>query len=69
MLFRSFDAFSQALTNPLLGPRVFNEETFSAAGMEIIDATNSLSDIVQRNVPRPSKPHFVSMTRRGHPRG
>ena len=26
------DAFSQALTNPLLAPRVFNEGTFSAAG-------------------------------------
>ena len=24
------DAFSQALTNPLLAPRVFNEETFPA---------------------------------------
>ena len=64
----AFDAFSQALTNPLLGPRVFNEETFSAAGMEIIDGTTCLSDIVQRNVPRQSQPHFVSMTRRGYKR-
>ncbi len=33
------DAFSQALTNPLLAPRVFNEQTFSPLGMEIIGAT------------------------------
>ena len=26
------DAFSQALTNPLLAPRVFNEQTFSPLG-------------------------------------
>ena len=30
------DAFSQALTNPLLAPRVFNEQTFSPLGMEVI---------------------------------
>ena len=30
------DAFSQALTNPLLAPRVFNAQTFSPLGMEII---------------------------------
>ena len=32
------DAFTQALTNPLLARNVFNEATFSAAGMEIINA-------------------------------
>ena len=39
------DAFSQALTNPLLAPRVYNEATFSAEGMDVIlvmpDAGNS----------------------------
>ncbi|MEA2137243.1 MAG: prostaglandin-endoperoxide synthase 2, partial [Solirubrobacteraceae bacterium] len=64
----AFDAFSQALTNPLLCPRVFNEETFSAVGMSIIDGTTCISDIVQRNVPQRSEPHFVSMTRRGYKR-
>ena len=34
------DAFSQALTNPLLSPRVFNAQTFSPLGMEIIATTN-----------------------------
>ncbi|MDQ6945707.1 MAG: heme peroxidase [Actinomycetota bacterium] len=57
------DAFSQAFTNPLLSPRVFNEATFSPAGMEIITSTKSLSDIVHRNVPGPDK-YFVSLTRR-----
>ena len=64
----AFDAFSQALTNPLLGPRAFNEETFSAAGMNIINGTACISDLVERNAPSQSEPHFVSMTRRGYKR-
>lgn len=64
----SFDAFSQALTNPLVSPRVFNEETFSAAGMDIIENTKSISDLVHRNVPvRPAR-YFVSLTRRDYKR-
>ena len=35
------DAFSQALTNPLLAPRVFNERTFSPLGMQIIGSTGA----------------------------
>lgn len=64
------DAFSQALTNPLLAPRVFNEETFSPVGMQIIERTNSISEIVDRNVPRrPGQdPYFVSLTRRDYRR-
>lgn len=65
----TFDAFSQALTNPLLGPRIFNEATFSALGMDIIEETSSLSDLVNRNAPRePGQRFFVSMTRRGYER-
>jgi prostaglandin-endoperoxide synthase 2 len=44
------DAFSQALTNPLLAERVFNKETFSSVGWEIINETNSLNQILQRNI-------------------
>ncbi|MEA2234315.1 MAG: prostaglandin-endoperoxide synthase 2 [Solirubrobacteraceae bacterium] len=62
----AFDAFSQALTNPLLAPRTFNEQTFSAVGMEIIEQTNGISDIVQRNVPDRPEPYFVSLTRRDY---
>ncbi len=57
------DAFSQALTNPLLSPRVFNAQTFSPVGMEIIATTDSLSDIVHRNVPESPGRHLVTMTR------
>jgi prostaglandin-endoperoxide synthase 2 len=57
------DAFSQALTNPLLAPRVFNEQTFSPLGMEIIGSTRRLSDIVHRNVPESPGSYLVTMTR------
>jgi prostaglandin-endoperoxide synthase 2 len=59
------DAFSQALTNPLLAPRVFSEATFSAAGMEAIRTTRTLSDLLHRNVPESPGRYFVAMTRRG----
>jgi prostaglandin-endoperoxide synthase 2 len=59
------DAFSQALTNPLLAPRVFNEHTFSPLGMELIGATHRLSDILHRNVPETPGEYFVAMTREG----
>ena len=45
------DAFSQALTNPLLDPRLFSADTFSEKGMAAIRETNSLKDIVLRNIP------------------
>lgn len=57
------DAFSQAFTNPLLAPLVFNEQTFSPLGMEIIESTRNLSDIVHRNVPDANR-HFISLTRK-----
>jgi prostaglandin-endoperoxide synthase 2 len=44
------DAFSQALTNPLLAERVFNKQTFSNKGWEIINETKSLDQILQRNI-------------------
>ncbi len=58
------DAFSQALTNPLLSEHVFNELTFSAEGWEEIQNTNSLSDVVQRNLGNDDNRYFVSMTQR-----
>ena len=45
------DAFSQVLTNPLLANNIFNPDTFSPVGWEIIHETNSLEDIVHRNIP------------------
>jgi prostaglandin-endoperoxide synthase 2 len=59
----AIDAFSQALTNPLLASRVFNTATFSPYGMEVIAATRTLSDVLHRNVPEDPRPRFVSLTR------
>jgi prostaglandin-endoperoxide synthase 2 len=42
------DAFSQALTNPLLSEHVFNAETFTAWGLQLIHDTRSLGQILAR---------------------
>jgi prostaglandin-endoperoxide synthase 2 len=47
------DAFTQALTNPLLARHVFTEQTFSEAGMRMISETRSLQEIVARNSTSP----------------
>jgi prostaglandin-endoperoxide synthase 2 len=43
------DAFTQALTNPLLAVQVFNKGTFSKEGFAIINQTSKLSEIAGRN--------------------
>ncbi|MDQ1484101.1 MAG: prostaglandin-endoperoxide synthase 2, partial [Actinomycetota bacterium] len=40
------DAFTQALSNPLLARNVFNEATFSSVGMQVINETKSLLQIL-----------------------
>jgi prostaglandin-endoperoxide synthase 2 len=57
------DAFSQALTNPLLAPNTFNTDTFSKYGMKVIEETQSISDVLHRNVPDPERPYIASLTR------
>ena len=59
----AIDAFSQVYTNPLLAPRVFNEDTFSPLGWDLIRTTGTLSDLVHRNVPEHGRPMNVTMTR------
>ena len=59
----AIDAFSQAFTNPLLAPRVFNPGTFSPLGWSLIRTTSALSDLVHRNVPDRARPLKVTMTR------
>lgn len=56
------DAFSQALTNPLLSMHVFNERTFSPVGWRIIQETGRLLEIVKRNVPSVPSDLVVTMT-------
>ncbi|MEM9092410.1 MAG: peroxidase family protein [Cyanobacteria bacterium P01_F01_bin.53] len=46
------DAFSQVLTNPLLADSIFTPETFSPVGWDIIHQTQSLEEIVHRNIPQ-----------------
>ncbi|MHA0287401.1 peroxidase family protein [Mycobacterium sp. C3-094] len=58
------DAFSQALTNPLLDPGVYGETTFSAVGCEVIDSTTTLSDVVLRNISGEAPAPRVSLGRR-----
>jgi prostaglandin-endoperoxide synthase 2 len=53
------DAFTQALTNPLLARNVFNEATFTKTGMKAINDTHSLQQIVTRNSSAPGSV-FVS---------
>ena len=53
----AYDAFTQALTNPLLARNVFNEQTFSKAGMTIIKQTRSLQQIIARNCKSPAEVH------------
>lgn len=57
------DAFSQALTNPLLSKHVYNNpETFSAWGRQQIAATATLEDVMRRNVPVPPAVQGLRMT-------
>jgi prostaglandin-endoperoxide synthase 2 len=48
------DAFTQALTNPLLARNVFTDATFTAPGMKVINNTKSIQDIVARNARTPA---------------
>jgi prostaglandin-endoperoxide synthase 2 len=57
----AFDAFSQLLTNPLVAPRIYNDETFSELGTEILGETTSIADVARRNVP--GEVDRVSLTR------
>jgi prostaglandin-endoperoxide synthase 2 len=53
------DAFTQALTNPLLARNVFNEDTFTKTGMKVIKTTRSLQQIVARNSAAPNSVHVT----------
>jgi prostaglandin-endoperoxide synthase 2 len=59
------DAFSQALTNPLLSEHVFNASTFSEYGLQQIEETSTLADLLRR-VLSPNEAQslgYVGMTR------
>jgi len=51
-VFVAKDAFNQALTHPLISEHVFNKETFTEYGLNLISGKyggNDLKDLVQRN--------------------
>lgn len=59
------DAFSQALTNPLLSQHVFGEhgqETFTSIGLNTIEETHTLRDVLCRNVANASAIGWIGMT-------
>ncbi|MEM7665980.1 MAG: peroxidase family protein [Pseudomonadota bacterium] len=67
------DAFSQALTNPLLSEHVWGDpriqaETFTHQGLAAIEATTCLRDVLARNSTGLGD-RFVGMTREGWRRG
>jgi prostaglandin-endoperoxide synthase 2 len=59
------DAFSHALTNPLLSPRVYNEDTFTSEGFASIQTTHTLRDIADRNLPGGTGGRRISMDQPG----
>jgi prostaglandin-endoperoxide synthase 2 len=59
----SVDAFSQALTNPLLAQNIYTEKTFTRAGLEIIEDTKDLASILNRNLPPGGRRFLLSMDR------
>ncbi|MEO1550914.1 MAG: peroxidase family protein [Pseudomonadota bacterium] len=59
------DAFSQALTNPLLSEHVYNWRTFTKWGLDEIEHTSKLRDILARNVPNFDETAHVAMQRPG----
>lgn len=46
----AYDALTQIFTNPLLSRNVYNEQTYSAYGIELIANTGSIQDIARRNL-------------------
>jgi prostaglandin-endoperoxide synthase 2 len=55
----AYDAFTHALTNPLLSENIYGPDTFSPTGLRIIEATNTIGDVVLRNVRDPAKVEAV----------
>lgn len=46
----AYDAFTQIYTNPLLSKNVYTPATYTPYGLEVINQTNTVQDLVDRNV-------------------
>lgn len=55
----AYDAFTQIYTNPLLSKNVYNENTLSKYGLEVVDETNSFQDLLNRNNPSDIKAEAI----------
>ena len=56
------DAFSMAMTNPLLAAHIWqHEDTFTKVGMDIIQETKSIHDIVTRNTRTGNTSFYLNM--------
>ena len=62
----AFDAFSQILTNPLLGAQCTAPSAFSPLGLRIIDDTRTLSQLIRNNVPASDDADRYSLTQSGY---
>ena len=62
----ALDAFSHFITNPLLSPHVFKEETFTPEGWASIAATSSLRDLASRKLPNGTAGLRISMDHPSH---
>jgi prostaglandin-endoperoxide synthase 2 len=60
------DAFSHALTNPLLAPKIFREDTFTPTGWSSIGATSTLADVADRNLPNGARAWRICMDHPEH---
>jgi prostaglandin-endoperoxide synthase 2 len=46
----AYDAFTQIYTNPLLSQAIYRSEHLTAYGLQLLNDTTSITDLVQRNV-------------------
>ena len=46
----AYDAFTQILSNPLLAREIHHARTFTQYGLEVIEATDSIQTLVDRNL-------------------
>ncbi|MET0341330.1 MAG: peroxidase family protein [Polyangiales bacterium] len=56
----AYDAFTHIFTNPLLSQNVFNEHTFTSAGLDAIAQTCSLDALVRRNLTKQERDSLCS---------
>jgi prostaglandin-endoperoxide synthase 2 len=49
----AYDAFTQIFSNPLLSRHIYNEQTFTAYGLDLIERTTTIEALVNRNVKTP----------------